>query len=435
MKKTFTLLLLFVFLGNTSVALNANAFTELQKVRDWNQNFSDIEGHWAEREIKNFYESGIVSGDQGTFSPDRPITRAEFVKLLTLSLRNHINLVPIISEKSVEFFDVLPNAWYEYSLKVLVPRNIIKGYEDGTFRPEAYVNRAEATKALVLAYGISEEQIQADKMLKSGMVLLKDIQTTAWYAKYINTAMKLSLMSGKNDAFFGVSEYLTRAEAVSMLYTATYQTIFFSDDDVKDMSLGYTREPIEPTIVELQDNTSPAGLHVAGNADAPFTMTVFTDFECPGCTYFYFDVTKNLKKEFLDTGILKLVYKDFPLISMHERAFAAANALHCADGQGNASGMYQLLYEKNANWKYNNNMAVALFGFAEQLELDKEVFKKCVLGAEEREAVFANMQDGYALEISGTPTIFLSKTGTGITMEDKVGMQYDAIREKLLNYE
>lgn len=71
-----------------------------------------------------------------------------------------------------------------------------------------------------------------------------------------------------------------------------------------------------------------------GSATAPVTLVEFSDFECPFCGRFFSQTLSQIQKDYIDTGKVQLVYKQFPLTSIHKNAQAAAEASLCANEQG-----------------------------------------------------------------------------------------------------
>ncbi|MDY6774103.1 MAG: thioredoxin domain-containing protein, partial [Candidatus Nanohaloarchaea archaeon] len=86
-----------------------------------------------------------------------------------------------------------------------------------------------------------------------------------------------------------------------------------------------------PTGAAVAQNISSEGEPVLGNASAPVTVTVFEDFECPVCKRFDQSVMPRLKSEYVETGKLKVVWKDFPLayVGKHPWSDEAAIATEC----------------------------------------------------------------------------------------------------------
>lgn len=107
--------------------------------------FPDLQGHWAQSLISTLLEKGIVSGyPDGTFKPDQPITRAEFSAILCRAL----GISP--SESGSNFPD-LQGHWAEKYVTPLVEKGFIKGYPDGTFGPDQLIKRSEIAAIMARA--------------------------------------------------------------------------------------------------------------------------------------------------------------------------------------------------------------------------------------------------------------------------------------------
>ncbi|MBF0232209.1 MAG: S-layer homology domain-containing protein [Desulfamplus sp.] len=110
--------------------------------------FDDVPNtHSFYNEIIAARSYGIVSGDGGTnnFRPDGYLNRAEAAKMVSLSL-DYVENLPC---DNIKYSDVEPADWFCQYVKFLTNRGIIHGYRDGTFKPEKYLNKAEATKIIV----------------------------------------------------------------------------------------------------------------------------------------------------------------------------------------------------------------------------------------------------------------------------------------------
>ncbi len=70
-----------------------------------------------------------------------------------------------------------------------------------------------------------------------------------------------------------------------------------------------------------------------GRPDAPLTMVEFTDLQCPFCNRFATQTFDQLKKDYIDTGKVRFISRDFPL-DFHPQAMPAARAARCAGDQG-----------------------------------------------------------------------------------------------------
>ncbi len=143
---------------------------------------------------------------------------------------------------------------------------------------------------------------------------------------------------------------------------------------------------------------------VEGSADAPVTIVEFSDFQCPFCEKFYSDTLGQVRKDYIDTGKVKLVYRDFPL-SFHPEAEKAAEAAECADDQGKFWEMHDKIFENQ------ETMGVASYKqWAPTLGLNSATFNKCLDSGEKAAEVQADFSAGQSAGVSGTPTFFINGT-------------------------
>src|SRR3989337_3931330 len=88
--------------------------------------------------------------------------------------------------------------------------------------------------------------------------------------------------------------------------------------------------PAEETRIFVSLSDDP----VMGDPNAPVTIVEFSDFQCPFCARFFTDTLPLIEKNYIETGKVKFVYRDFPIPSIHQNAIPAALAAECADDQG-----------------------------------------------------------------------------------------------------
>lgn len=141
------------------------------------------------------------------------------------------------------------------------------------------------------------------------------------------------------------------------------------------------------------------GVAMKGDPNAPVTITEWSDFECPFCGRFYTDTLGQIEENYIKTGKVKLVYKDFPL-SFHPMAQKAAEAGKCALEQD--AEMFWALHDKIFENQAALNMA-NLKLWAGQVGLDTEDFNECLDSGKMASVVAAEMQEGQNSGIRGTP--------------------------------
>lgn len=138
-----------------------------------------------------------------------------------------------------------------------------------------------------------------------------------------------------------------------------------------------------------------------GPADAAITIIEFSDFECPYCRKWHDEVYPRLMETF--AGQVRLVYRDFPLTSIHQNAAAAALAADCANEQG-------------AYWEYHDKLfsmerglsSEAYQEYAQDLGLDTGKFDECLQDEKYKDEVDADFEFAARLGVRSTPTFFIN---------------------------
>lgn len=167
---------------------------------------NDVSGHWAQSVISKWQNEGRVGGYQdGTFLPDRAITRAEFIRLL-----NNTATTTFTSDTQMHFSDVKQQDWYYNDIAKAVSGNVTKGFEDGTFRPNETITRAQAAVLICNAKGLTPNEYGADRFTDVS-------QIPNWARGAVGAAVSAGYLSGYPDGTFYPNKGMTRAEAVSTL--------------------------------------------------------------------------------------------------------------------------------------------------------------------------------------------------------------------------
>ena len=149
-----------------------------------------------------------------------------------------------------------------------------------------------------------------------------------------------------------------------------------------------------------------------GNADAPVTIIEFSDYQCPFCRRHASTTLPELKKEYVDSGKVRYVYRDMPLDSIHPQARKAAEAAHCAGDQGKYWEMHDVLFSKQRQL-----MPDQLKEHATALGLDRMAFDACLDRGKYAKAVSEDEMAGRVAAAAKTPTFFIGRTRTDGTIE------------------
>ncbi len=148
----------------------------------------------------------IIGYPDGNVKPAGNITRAEvatiFFRLLTDEARD------LFWSTTNEYSDVAADQWFNNAISTLSNAGIINGYEDGSFRPNNPITRAEFSKIAVSFFSYVDEEYQG---------LFPDVPADKWYALYVEAAKELGLINGYEDGTFRPEQNITRAEACTIV--------------------------------------------------------------------------------------------------------------------------------------------------------------------------------------------------------------------------
>ena len=160
----------------------------------------------------------------------------------------------------------------------------------------------------------------------------------------------------------------------------------------------------DPTNTEMIVFTGH-GSPILGNPEAKVTLIEFGDYQCFFCNKFFHDTEKQLFQDYVDTGKVKVIFKDYTIIGPD--SINAAHGAHCASDQGKFWEYHDILYN---NWTGENNgwaAAENLLAFAGEIELDVNEWSNCMLEAKYRDSVAESNNDAKTLGLTGTPGFFI----------------------------
>lgn len=198
--------------GKNEATLKRNG-SSIYAVIELDKTFSDINGHWAESYIKLLANKLVVDGvTDTTFQPERNITRAEFAALVVRALGLDTN------NGSSTFKDVAASDWYASVVAAAANAKLVDGYEDGTFRPNATINREELAAMVVRAlnYAGAKPDVSADKQTQL-LAKFKDASKIVWAKNEIAAAIDAGIIDGMTDDTLGARDTATRAQSATML--------------------------------------------------------------------------------------------------------------------------------------------------------------------------------------------------------------------------
>ena len=147
------------------------------------------------------------------------------------------------------------------------------------------------------------------------------------------------------------------------------------------------------------------GASILGDPNAMITVVEFGDYQCTFCYKFHQDTMKKIDDNYISSGKVNFVYKDFPLNG--EASKIAAEASYCAQKQGKFWQYHNIVFDnwngENTGWVTGN----ALLEFAKYSELNIEEFNTCMNNSEYKEKVLQNEQFAREINIDATPSFLI----------------------------
>ncbi|WP_202915235.1 MBG domain-containing protein, partial [Paenibacillus paridis] len=177
-------------------------------VIDRRVSFIDLQNHWAKSDIELLAAKFIVQGrSEMNFDPNGMLTRAETAALLVRAIGIPLN------NTEVSFSDV-DGKWYEADVIAAEQAGLIKGYSDGTFRPNNRVTREELAVMLTRAIAYANPSLQTENRV----LALADVEfISSWAEDSIYQALSLGIIKGDQQGNFKPQAEATRAEMVTLL--------------------------------------------------------------------------------------------------------------------------------------------------------------------------------------------------------------------------
>ena len=175
--------------------------------------FTDLpDSHWAYTHVSYLFCRHVVSGyADGTFRVNAESTRAQFAKMVTLAM----NWSPFIRETPT-FSDVGPDNVFYGFVEAAHAAGILAGYEDGTFRPNNPVTRAQVAKMIVLAklWDVPLPQVPT----------FSDVGSDNWAFRFVEVAYAHGIIGGYSDGTYRANLSVTRGQLSKMLALSMQQS-------------------------------------------------------------------------------------------------------------------------------------------------------------------------------------------------------------------
>ena len=170
-----------------------------------------------------------------------------------------------------------------------------------------------------------------------------------------------------------------------------------------------TKQAAEPVKISIDDDP------IIGDPNASITIVEFSDFQCPFCARFHTQTLPSILEQYIDEGKVKLVFRDFPIQSIHPNALPASVAAECANDQDKFREMHDILFERQSEWnKVETTEALGLFSqYASNMQLDQESFDSCLTSGKHIDEIKKDLEDGRNYGVTGTPGFFVGNDKIG----------------------
>ena len=171
-----------------------------------------------------------------------------------------------------------------------------------------------------------------------------------------------------------------------------------------------TQESVDPQYGDLAAfaRRTPKDPTAMGQVDAPVVMVAYSDFQCPYCGKFARDTEKTLIKKYVDTGVLRIEWRDFPYLG--DESVLSAHAARAAAEQGKFWEYHDALYAKQSPPNSGALTRDYLIGLAKKMGLDVGKFTTDMDSKLSEKLVRHDFDEALSIGLSGTPSFLINGT-------------------------
>lgn len=187
--------------------------------------------------------------------------------------------------------------------------------------------------------------------------------------------------------------------------------------EAADSSADTSAAPAVPPVASGEWEGMPVGFTAEGypfrgDPNAPITMIEYSDFECPFCARYFVQTEPAINDDYVRTGKVRVVFREFPIEQLHPNAFAAHKAGLCVAEQGAELywEMHAKLFQTQTEWSNSVDPLPVFERLAEEAGADMEAYKECMATADDTKqpAIDAGLAAGQEAGVSGTPSFVLT---------------------------
>jgi len=216
------------------------------------------------------------------------------------------------------------------------------------------------------------------------------------------------------------------------LYAAHKSNEYFYTKHIQNTSpdITYT-EIVSDTYQGVEVGFTQEGWAYRGSSDAPVIMYKFSDFACPFCERYVIQTEPTIYENYIETGTVKLVFRDMPLAQLHPTVHIAHEANLCAGDQGSLAywQMHDQIATTVSQWR--NDPQPFMIELADALGFDMGKFSPCLENSEKSSLIEASLAEAQSLGLIGVPTFILVNQETGYEHQIIGARPYDIFASAL----
>jgi protein-disulfide isomerase len=190
-----------------------------------------------------------------------------------------------------------------------------------------------------------------------------------------------------------------------------------------------TKPPAASVAKPASAVTGSPGAKSLGSKNAPITMEVFEDFQCPACGNFYETSLKQVIDEYVNTGKVYLIHRDFPL-DMHPYARQAARLANAAADLGQFETVERALFDSQGQWSANGKIEEALASSVPAPQMKKILDYQAAHINDINAAIERDHTMGVQRKVNQTPTIYVTSHGKTEALPGG-GVNYNLLKQYL----
>ena len=180
--------------------------------------------------------------------------------------------------------------------------------------------------------------------------------------------------------------------------------------ETSDQGAATTEKKVNPDYGDLAafERRTPQDPTALGEVDAPVVMIAYSDFQCPYCGKFARETEQTLIKKYVDTGVLRIEWRDFPYLG--DESVLAAHAARAAAAQGKFWEYHDAIYAKQSPPNSGQITKDHLIGLADKLGLDVDKFTADLGSPLSDKLVRHDFDEALSIGLSGTPSFLINGT-------------------------